>query len=97
MNGPRHSPYYYYLCRAPNIAAVGTIFNVFSYDAVLAQDLNPRRRSDALRVEPRSRVNNKTYTSLPNLPPVTVGAVPEEKENLMPCPLFSRVPAIGVS
>ena len=41
--------------------------------------------------------NDKTYTSLPNLPPVTVGAVPEEKENFIPCPLFSRVPAIGVS
>ena len=30
-------PYSYYLCRAPDIAAVGTIFNVFSYDAVLVE------------------------------------------------------------
>ena len=51
-------PYYYYLCRAPDIAAVGTIFNVFSYDAVFAWYSNlspPRRREGALRVEPRSR------------------------------------------
>ena len=55
---PRHSPYSYYLCRAPDIAAVGTIFNVFNYDAVSARDSNlspPRRRADALLVEPRSQ------------------------------------------
>ena len=44
---------------APDIAAVGIIFNVFSNDAVSARDSNltpPRRRADALRVEPRSRI-----------------------------------------
>ena len=35
--GPRHSPYSYYLCCASDIAAVGTTFNVFSYDAVLPE------------------------------------------------------------
>ena len=57
--GPRHSPYSYYLCRTPDIAAVETICNVFSYDAVSARDsnLSPSwRRADALRVVPRSRV-----------------------------------------
>ena len=41
---------------APNLAAVGTIFNVFSYEAVSARDSNlslPRQRADALRVDPR--------------------------------------------
>ena len=44
-----------YLFRTPAIAALGTIFNVVSYDAVLAQDSNlspPRLPGDALRVEP---------------------------------------------
>ena len=39
-----------YLCRALDIAAVGTIFNVFGYVAVSGQDSNlspPRRRVDA--------------------------------------------------
>ena len=52
-------PYSNYLCRAHDIAAVGTILNVFSYDAVSGRDSNlspPRRRTDALRVEPLSRV-----------------------------------------
>ena len=38
--GPRHSPYSYYIFRAPDIKALGTIFNVFGYDAVSARDLN---------------------------------------------------------
>ena len=45
-------------CRAPDIAAVGTI--LICYDAVISRDSNlslPRRRADALRVEPRSWVN----------------------------------------
>ena len=57
--GPWHSPYSNYLCREPDIAAVGTIFNVLSYDPVLDRDSNlspSRRRSDALCVEPWSRV-----------------------------------------
>ena len=56
--GPRHFNYSYYLCRAPDIVEVGTIFNVFSYDAVLSRDSNPlpsRGRANALCVEPRSR------------------------------------------
>ena len=43
-----------HLCRAPDLAAVGTILNVFGYDAVSARDLNlspPQRRADALRVD----------------------------------------------
>ena len=40
MYRPRHSPYYYYLCCTPDIAVVGTIFNVFCFDAVSARDLN---------------------------------------------------------
>ena len=55
--GQRHFTYSNYYCRASDIAAVGTIFNVFSYDAVLNRDSNqspPRRRPVALRVEPRS-------------------------------------------
>ena len=57
--GPRHSPNYNYLRRASDIVAVRTIFNVFSYDAVTDRDSNlssTRRRADALRVDPRSRV-----------------------------------------
>ena len=45
--GPWHSPFSNYLCCTPDIAPVGIIFNVFSYEAVLSRD-------DALRVEPRS-------------------------------------------
>ena len=41
-----------------NIAAVGTNFNVFSYDAVwLRIKSPPRRRADALLVTLKSRVN----------------------------------------
>ncbi len=36
--GPRHSTYSYYWCRASDIAAVGTTFNVFSYDASWAEN-----------------------------------------------------------
>ena len=32
--GPRHFPYSNYLCRASDIASLGTIYNVFSFDAV---------------------------------------------------------------
>ena len=41
-----------YFCRAPDIAAVGTILNVFSYDAVSGRGSNlllSRRRTDVLR------------------------------------------------
>ena len=41
-------------CAIAYIAAVGIIFNVFSYDAVLSRDSNqspPRRRADALRAK----------------------------------------------
>ena len=38
---PRHSPYSNYLCRAPDIEAIKTIFNVFSYDALLSRDFEP--------------------------------------------------------
>ena len=36
--GPRHSPYSNYLCCAFDIVAVGTIFNIFSYNAVLDRE-----------------------------------------------------------
>ncbi len=67
---PRHSPYSNYLCRASDIAAVGTIFNVFSYDVVSARDSNlspSRRRADAPRVEPRSQVMKMTNISYFNI------------------------------
>ena len=35
--GPRHSPFSNYLCRTPDKAAVGTIFNALSFDAVSAR------------------------------------------------------------
>ena len=44
---PRHSLFSNYICRVPDIAAVGTIFNVFSFDSVLDCDLNlahPQRK-----------------------------------------------------
>ena len=58
--GPRHSHYSKYLC-TPNIAAVGTIFNIFSYeyDAKFSQDLNlspPWQGENALHVEQQSLV-----------------------------------------
>ncbi len=34
--GPKHSLYSHYKCHAFHISAVGTTFNVFSYDAVWA-------------------------------------------------------------
>ena len=46
----------------PDIAAVGTIFNDFSYGAVSARDSNlspSRRLSDALHVEPQLRIKLK--------------------------------------
>ena len=55
---------YIYLCRALDIAVVGTIFNVFIHDGVSNRDSNlspPRRRADGLRVEPRSRVRKDYY------------------------------------
>ena len=56
---------FYYLCRASDIAAVGIIFNVLSYDALSDRDYNLspfRRIADALRVELRSRVSAHTIT-----------------------------------
>ncbi len=44
----RHTSYSNYLRRASDKAAVETIFNVLSFDAVSG-------RADVLRVEPRSR------------------------------------------
>ena len=35
-----HLFYSNYLCRASYLAAVGTIFNIFSYEAVKNRDLN---------------------------------------------------------
>ena len=52
-------PYSNYLCRAPDITAVGTIFYVFSYDEMTGRDWNlspPRRQVDALHVDLRLRV-----------------------------------------
>ena len=51
------NPYSNYLCRASDIAAVGTISKVFSFAAVSDRDskLSP---SDGLRVEPQ--VKDKT-------------------------------------
>ena len=52
-------PIIYTFFSAPDIATVGTIFNVFSLDAVSGRDSNlspARRRADALRIEPQSRV-----------------------------------------
>ncbi len=37
-------PYSYYQCRVSDIAAVGTSFNVFSYEAVLGRASNHRGR-----------------------------------------------------
>ncbi len=37
---PRHSPYSYYKFRTSDIVAVGNQFNVFSYEAVLADNRN---------------------------------------------------------
>ena len=57
--GLRHSPYSNFLCRTLDIAAVGNIFNVFSYDTMSSRDSNltlSRQRADALRVTPLSRV-----------------------------------------
>ena len=48
-----------YLCRTPDITAVGTIINVFSYDAVSGWDSNistSRKQADAYRVSPQSQV-----------------------------------------
>ena len=63
--GPRHSPYSNYICRAIDIAAVGTIlFNVFRYDAVTDRDSNlPPSRS----VEPRrgGKLDCKSYITYP--------------------------------
>ncbi len=52
---PGHSPYSNYLYRTLDIAVVGTIFNVFSYNALTDRDSNlspSRQPADALRVEP---------------------------------------------
>ena len=45
--------YLLYLCRAPDIAAVVALVDIFSYDAVLGRDSNlspSRQRVDALHV-----------------------------------------------
>ena len=56
--GPRHSSYSYYLFCTPDIAAVGTIFKVFSYDAVLVQDSKPPwQQADAVCIEQQLQVN----------------------------------------
>ena len=39
--GLEQSPYSHYSYHAPNIEAVGIIFNVFSYNAVLSRHSNP--------------------------------------------------------
>ena len=59
-------PYFNYLCREPDVAEVGTIFNVSSYDMVRGRHSNlshPLRRVVALRVEPRSLVYNTPPSS----------------------------------
>ena len=53
-----------YLCCAPEIAAVGTIFNIFTYDTVSGRDSNlspSRQRADALHVTSQSRVMLFSY------------------------------------
>ncbi len=42
-------------CRAPDITAVGTIFNILGYDAVLDPS-STRQRVDALRATQQSQV-----------------------------------------
>ena len=67
-------PYSNYLCHAPAIEALGTIFNVFSYDAVWDRDSNlspSQRRADALRAEPRSRVQNSLINKFITLAPMS--------------------------
>ena len=85
---PRHSPYSNYLCCSYDKAAIGTIFNIFHYDAVSDQDLNlspSRWQADALRFEPRSRVINYRvnilfelglYPEYPMWPVWTCGCLP---------------------
>ena len=49
--GPRISPNSNYLCRTSDIAAVGNIFNIFSYDVLSDQEVNqspPRQQADLL-------------------------------------------------
>ena len=69
-------PYSNHQCRTSDIAAVETIFNIFSFDTVLCWDrtLSPLwRRTNALSVMPRSRkvilcvVKNVSRTWLPKL------------------------------
>ena len=53
-----HSLYSNNLYRAPDVAAVGTIFNIFSYDALSDRDSNlspSRQRADALHVTQQSQ------------------------------------------
>ena len=75
-----HLPYSNYLCRAPDTAAVGTICNVFSYDAVSGRDRNlspHRRRADALLVDPRLRVSINYYLRLTKVTIEAYMAVPK--------------------
>ncbi len=56
--GSRHFSYSKYLCRTSGLLEAETFFNVFSYHAVSGRVTNlspPRRRAEALRIEPRSR------------------------------------------
>ncbi len=39
--GPKHSPYSYYKYRTSDIAAVGTTFNIFGYNALRAENHLP--------------------------------------------------------
>ena len=52
-------PYLHYEYRPSDIAAVGTTFNVYSNEKVLAQDSNTsptRQRADAVRATPQAWV-----------------------------------------
>ena len=62
-------PSIYLTWRAPDIAAVGTIFYVLRYDVVLDRYLNltpPRRRLDALSDEPRWQVISTMHYRIKN-------------------------------
>ena len=73
--GPRHSPYFNYLSPTPDTVAVVTIFNVFTYNAVLGRVSNlftSLQRVEPLRAtqtncpaEMICRVANSTKIYLP--------------------------------
>ena len=61
---PTYSLYSNYLSHAPDIAAVGTVSNVFSYDGMSGRDSklsSARRWEDALRVEPKQIFKPTTF------------------------------------